>query len=156
MQENATKKLAAKNLVKTQPDPQATKKSTVNWSESMLTPNKDQVGPSDPAQEFPPFGTTAKESVTDDAQFTGKNEDLKQEVASQSQEISSLKNQLNKMQALNNQYKDWVKRLEEEKKEILENQGSSQTENDALKEQIMQLQKENAKLLNLNQALENK
>jgi len=57
----------------------------------MLTPNKDQVGPSDPAQEFPPFGTTAKESVTDDAQFTGKNEDLKQEVASQSQEISSLK-----------------------------------------------------------------
>jgi len=57
---------------------------------------------------------------------------------------------------LNNQYKDWVKRLEEEKKEILENQGSSSTENDALKEQVMQLQKENAKLLNLNQALENK
>jgi len=57
---------------------------------------------------------------------------------------------------LNDQYKDWVKRLEEEKKEILENQGSSSTENDALKEQIMQLQKENAKLLNLNQALENK
>jgi len=51
---------------------------------------------------------------------------------------------------LNDQYKDWVKRLEEEKKEILENQGSSSTENDALKEQIMQLQKENAKLLNLN------
>ena len=57
---------------------------------------------------------------------------------------------------MNNQYKDWVKRLEEEKKEILENQGSSSTENDALKEQVMQLQKENAKLLNLNQALENK
>ena len=150
MQENATKKLAAKNLVKTQPDPQATKKSTVNWSEAILTPNKDQVGPSDPAQEFPLVGTKAKESVTDDAQFTGKNEDLKQKVASQSQEISSLKNQLNKMQALNDQYKDWVKRLEEEKKEILENQGSSSTENDALKEQIMQLQKENAKLLNLN------
>ena len=49
-------------------------------------------------------------------------EELKTNLSSRNNDVSSLSDQLTKLQALNDQYKEWVNRLQKEKKELLSEQ----------------------------------
>lgn len=61
---------------------------------------------------------------------------------------------MTKLQALNDQYKDWVHRLQREKQELLSEREQLVTENEQMRKRIEQLEKTNSALSARNKVLE--
>ena len=78
--------------------------------EQTFDPQSENCTPVDPEPVGPQDAVSAA--------TPGQIEELKTDLSSKSQEVGTLAGQLDKVQALNDQYKDWVNRLQKEKAEL--------------------------------------